>query len=88
MAYFLADSTGYLTDFASIGGLARFRRWAEKQARPIRSFIEDGCTESLTALKAALDDVSDVPAPVQEQVDLLRKYLRTAKDVLIISDGT
>lgn len=86
MSYFLADATGPLEDFASIGGYADFREWALNKPGAIRKFAQLGFTEHLEELAESLDDVT-VDALVREQVSLLKKYAKTAQNVLIVSDG-
>lgn len=89
MAYFLADSTGPLEDFASIGGLADFRRWAAQYLGPLAQLARRGFTEDLEGLAVSLVHVAgQPPEAVQEQRDLLLKYAKSAQDVLIVTDGT
>lgn len=86
MSYSLCDSRGYITDFASIGGLSDFRAWAEQQGAPLRDFVEQGHTTDLEALVKLLEGL-EAPLTIDDQVQLLLASAAHAKDVLILSDG-
>ena len=85
MSYVLADATGVLSSFASIGGLADFRDWAVTQPAAIRSFVARGWTEDLAELHAALEKTTP-PAKVKAQVETLLIHTEDAEEILIISD--
>lgn len=86
MSYFLADSTGPLTEFASIGGYSDFRSWAQTQSAPIRRFVHFGFTEDLKPLVEALR-ASHAPEELEVLKDLLLGCAEDAKDILVVSDG-
>jgi hypothetical protein len=87
MSYVLADSTGPLEEFASIGGLADFTAWAREMPEPLPSFVRDGYTEDIEQLSSVLADSDDPPPSVIEQLDALRTAAAEAEDILIISNG-
>lgn len=86
MSYLLADQTGPLEEFASIGGLADFFAWAATQEEPVRSLGRFGFTEDLTTLGEVLSKATP-PVTVQGQVDVLLEASKRAEGILIISDG-
>lgn len=87
MSYTLYDSTGPLEEFASIGGYADFREWALDHPGPLRRLAQRGYEHDLEALREALEAARTVPVAVFEQRSVLLKVLRSAEDVLIVSDG-
>lgn len=86
MSYVLADSTGPLEEFASIGGLADFTAWAHGMSEPLPSFVRNGYTEDIDDLLTVLETATP-PQTVVEQVDAMRLAAFDAEDILIISDG-
>lgn len=86
MSYILVDDTGYLRDFASIGGLRSLREWSTGESETVRSFFEDGETTELQDLLKALEPNSNDKV-INKMILELRGTLREAKGRLIISDG-
>lgn len=85
MGLLLADSTGPLAEFASIGGYADFREWALAQDAPaLKRFVQKGYTEDLEELHADLGSIVS-PAKLQAQHELLQYWVAEAKDVLIVT---
>jgi hypothetical protein len=82
VSYLLADTTGVLEEFASIGGMRDFSSWALNQTPTIRRFVSIGVTEDLDNLRTELASVEPT-ALVREQYEALKK----AEDILIITDG-
>lgn len=87
MSYMLYDSRGYMSDFASGGGLSDFNAWALYQDPAVRQMAYRGYARDLNALIVGLHN-SAPSEKVQEQADLLYYNALSAKDILIISDGT
>jgi len=86
VSYSLADTTGVLEEFASIGGMRDFSSWALNQTPTIRRFVSIGVTEDLDNLRAELASVQPT-ALVREQYEVLVEALKKAEDILIITDG-
>ena len=85
MSYYLADSNGYIADFASIGGLRAFSAWAQRH-EGIKDFLRDGRATDLELLQSALD-TADAAGDIEHMRLALLAHARAAKDVLILSDG-
>ena len=88
MSYYLANEHGFIADFASIGGLAKFRAWGSEPAEPIVDFLTYGETEDTAALISALESASVEGDVVPEMRDALLDAARRSTDVLILTDGT
>jgi len=86
VSYILADSTGYLDEFASIGGLSDFIAWAQTMPDPLKQLAQDGYTENIDDLIQVIDE-STPPTNVLDQVNTLRDAAGKAKDLVIVSDG-
>lgn len=87
MSYYVADVNGYIDDVASNAGLADFRVWAYSVGGVLQTFMRDGHTTDIKALREALGShESDDPSIERTRKGLL-SCAREAEDVLILSDG-
>lgn len=87
MSYSLADATGVLEEFASVGGLSDFRDWARHQSATIRQFVTLGYTEDISRLHEEL--LNAVPTKlIADPLLALISAAERAKGVLILTDGT
>lgn len=86
MSYYLADTAGYLEDFASIGGLKAFSLWAAGVGGTVKRFVREGFEDEPSVLAGALDSVVATGANEEMRVALRDAAMR-AQGVLILSDG-
>jgi hypothetical protein len=87
MSYAVYDSTGYRGDFASIGGLADLRQWAEQQKNQgVLQFLNDGHADPEDVLNSIPKEPKGDPS-VLKTLEGLTKLAKISQDIIIINDG-
>lgn len=86
MSYALYDSTGYLTDVASIGGWKRFCAWAI--TRGVHAFTDAGQTTDPVHVAHALAGLNAADPGVESIRRTLVDAADRAQDYLVLTDGT
>lgn len=90
MSYYLADASGIVDLFTSIGGLRQFRTWARDQGGVLQDFVEVGYlgSEDLDDLIQQLETAAPPTVLLKDLRDKTLKYAKSADEVLILTDGT
>jgi hypothetical protein len=88
MTYFVADENGYIADFASIGGLARFREAVGDDGKALGALLNSGVATNLKALAVDLEKLRlDDPIAEEMRVQLVA-HVAHANGMLMLDDGS